>query len=296
MQTLYTLATLEADVKPGEPAKLLQKHFDQSKELLTYLIYFITDVASYAETDAYNRSSKHLPSAEDLSVNTKIAGNLLLWKIKEDPYFISQVNKDKPQLRVDRELVRKLYSQIAETPEYKLYIATPERNEEDEKNMMFFIADFMLSSELFISHIEENFINWDDDSDMVVPLLRNYFQKPGTLDFEDFVSKDKLQFAKSLLQTVLEKSEQLEAYIIPKLKNWDAERIAQLDMILMKQGTAEFLFFDTIPPKVTINEYIDLAKDYSTQQSGQFINGILDGINKDLQSGGKMHKTDFRKA
>src|SRR3982751_1473126 len=105
MQTLYMLATLEKDVKPGEPVKLLQKHFDQSRELLVYLIYFFTEVVAYAETDAYVRSSKHLPSAEDLNVNTKIASNEILWKIKEDVYYKTQVEKLKPQHYIDKELV-----------------------------------------------------------------------------------------------------------------------------------------------------------------------------------------------
>ena len=80
----------------------------------------------------------------------------------------------------------------------------------------------------------------------------------------------------------------------PKLKNWDAERIASLDLIIIQMGISEFLFFDTIPTKVTINEYIDLAKDYSTPQSGQFINGILDNIHKDLSTEGRIHKKSFK--
>jgi N utilization substance protein B len=83
-------------------------------------------------------------------------------------------------------------------------------------------------------------------------------------------------------------------FIKPKLKNWDAERIAALDMILMRMGVCEFLFFETIPPKVTINEYIDLAKDYSTPQSGHFVNGILDNIHKDLVKDEKMHKIAYK--
>jgi N utilization substance protein B len=121
-------------------------------------------------------------------------------------------------------------------------------------------------------------------------------QKPGTYNFKQMMSPDKENFAKSLLKTVLEKDEYLQGLIIPKLKNWDPERIALLDMILMKMGVSEFLFFETIPPKVTINEYIDLAKDYSTQQSGQFVNGILDNIHKELVQQGKMQKVDYKKA
>ncbi|MDQ3682010.1 MAG: transcription antitermination factor NusB, partial [Bacteroidota bacterium] len=138
--------------------------------------------------------------------------------------------------------------------------------------------------------------NWDDDGEMVVQLVKGYLQKPGSVDIGKFISPDKAQFAKSLLETILEKEDYLETFILPKLKNWDAERLAALDMILMKMGVAEFLYFETIPPKVTINEYIELAKDYSTQQSGQFINGILDNIHKEMIQNGKLYKTDYRKA
>jgi N utilization substance protein B len=154
----------------------------------------------------------------------------------------------------------------------------------------------MLSDEIFISHIEENFINWDDDADIIVQTLRNFLQKTSTANYKEVISPDKWDFAKNLLNTLLDKEKHLESFIIPKLKNWDPERIAALDMIIMKLGVAEFLYFETIPPKVTINEYIDIAKEYSTQQSGQFVNGILDNIHKELVQQNKLHKTDFKKA
>jgi N utilization substance protein B len=131
---------------------------------------------------------------------------------------------------------------------------------------------------------------------MVVQLVKTWLQKPGSADLSQFISKEKLDFARNLLDTVIDKNEHLETFIFPKLKNWDSERIAALDMILMKMGLAELLYFETIPPKVTINEYIELAKDYSTAQSGQFVNGILDNIHKDLVSTGGLHKTDFKKS
>ena len=130
---------------------------------------------------------------------------------------------------------------------------------------------------------------------MVIQLLVNLLQKPGSMDFKEMINGEKKEFAINLLKAVHEKSEHLQTLIIPKLKNWDPERIALLDMILMKMGVAEFLYFETIPPKVTINEYIDLAKEYSTPQSGQFVNGILDNIHKELVSEGKMQKVDYRK-
>lgn len=297
MQTVYTLTTLENEVKPGEPIKLLQRHFEQSKDLLVYLTYALTEIAGYAETDAYIRSNKHLPTKEDLNVNTKIAGNEILWKLKENASFQQATGKSKPDQRIDKELVKKIYHRLVETPEYKTYITANERNTAHEKGILEFILnDLMLEDEVFISNLEENFINWDDDADLVVQTLRNFIQKPFTASFAEVISPDKWDFAKNLLTTFLEKEKHLETYIIPKLKNWDPERIAALDMIIMKLGVAEFLYFETIPPKVTINEYIDIAKEYSTQQSGQFVNGILDNIHKELVQQNKLHKTDFKKA
>jgi transcription antitermination protein NusB len=303
MQTLYTMAALDKEVKTGEPQKTLQSHFSQSRSLLIYLTWFLTEVARYAETESHKRASKHLPSKDDLNVNVKIAGNELLWKMLEDPELKEQFKKEKPEMVLktgqgaDNELIRKIYHDLAETTDYKAYISSPAREKALEKKILEFILnDMMLANEIFVAHIEENFSNWNDDGEMIVQLLTGYLQKPGTYHFNQLLSADKAEFATSLLQTVLDKKEYLQSLIIPKLKNWDPERIAQLDMILMKMGVAEFLYFETIPPKVTINEYIDLAKEYSTQQSGQFVNGILDNIHKDLVQQGKMQKVDYKKA
>jgi N utilization substance protein B len=296
MQTLYNVNTLESDIKPGEPQRILQNHFDQTRQLFVHLTYFLTEVCRYAETDAHQRAGKHLPSYEDLHVNTKLAGNKILWKILEEPSFKESLAKLKPQQIINKELVRRIYLKIAETPEYKSYITKQARDNKEEKDILEFVLDkLMLADENFTSYMEENFSNWDDDGEMVIQLLANLLQKPGSGDFKEMISGEKKDFAVNLLKTVLEKSEHLQSLIIPKLKNWDPERIALLDMILMKMGVSEFLYFETIPPKVTINEYIDLAKEYSTPQSGQFVNGILDNIHKELVTQGKMQKVDYRK-
>ena len=296
MQTLYNLSTLESNVKPGEPQKILQNHFDQTRQLFVLLTYFLTEVCRYAETDSHQRAGKHLPSYEDLNVNTKLSGNKVLWRILDEPSFKEALAKIKPQLIINKELVRKTYLQLAETPEYKSYISKQGRDNKEEKEILEFILDkLMLAEENFTSHMEENFSNWEDDGEMVIQLLVNLLQKPGSSDFKEMISGEKKDFAVNLLKTVSEKSEHLQTLIIPKLKNWDPERIALLDMILMKMGVAEFLYFETIPPKVTINEYIDLAKEYSTPQSGQFVNGILDNIHKELVAEGKMQKVDYKK-
>ncbi len=295
MQTLYAIDSMSGGENPGEPMAILNKKFDQSKQLFTYLIYFITETARYAETDANNKASKNLPTAADLATNTKIAGNEILWKIVEDISFKATVNEAKAVYIIDNDLLKKTYRSLIKTPEYHEYIELQAREKRSERRMLEFIfTDLLLPNEDFINHIEEHFINWDDDAEMMHTLVLSYLHKPGQQNFQDLLSVEKRTFAKDLLNTVLEKNEKTLELIKPKLKNWDADRIAALDLILLQMGVCEFLYFETIPTKVTINEYIDLAKAYSTPQSGQFVNGLLDNIHKELQQENKLDKRDFK--
>ncbi len=298
MQTLYACsAETEQTSKVPHPSKILDQHFSQTRSLFVYLIYFMTQIARYAEKDAHKRASKYIPSANDLNVNTKLAGSGLLWQILEDKQLEEQLKKEKPEGSLDEELVKKIYNQLIKTSEYHHYISINQQSkQEDRKIFEFILNDYMLGNEDFINHIEELFSNWSDDGEMVVQLLQTYLHKPGSAKFQEIVSADKARFAHNLLTTVIDKNDYLLELITPKLKNWDPERIALLDMVIMKMGVAEFLYFETIPPKVTINEYIDLAKEYSTAQSGHFVNGILDNIHKELMQEGRLKKTDYKKA
>ena len=295
MQTLYSLETQDSQISSPDAVKLLKKHFDQSRGLLVYMAHFITEVARYSETDARNKASKYIPSAKDLTINTKIAGNELLWKIVDHPSYIQALKEDKPHLTNDPELTKRIYTELAASERYHQYISKEARDKKDEKEILDFILnDLMLPNETFTSFVEEKFPNWDDDAEMLQTLLSTLLSKPAAFNFQEVISTEKWDFAKDLLKTTIDKKEVAFDYIKPKLKNWDPERIAILDMLLMRMGVCEFLFFETIPPKVTINEYIDLAKEYSTQQSGQFINGILDNIHKELVKDDKMHKVSFK--
>jgi N utilization substance protein B len=186
---------------------------------------------------------------------------------------------------------------LTETDLYRQYIHTQERDKKQEKDIIEFIfTDLILPNESFIAFLEDQFTNWDDDAEMMRLLMLNFLNKPNTYNFQQFISAEKIKYAEDLLQTAIEKQEICEAMIKPKLINWDPERTALLDMIMIRLGICEFLYFATIPPKVTINEYIDLAKEYSTPQSGHFVNGILDSIHKDLARDEKLNKVEFKKA
>ena len=296
MQTLYTLHTMKEGQNNFDPVKLLKKQLDSSRQLFIYLLYVLTEVARYAETDAVKRASKNLPSQQDLNVNIKLSGNEFLWKILENSSFTKAVEFDKPfSIEGASAEIKRIYNELTKTTQYQEYIQAQSRDKKSEKEIIVFIfTDLMLPSEAFIGHLEEHFSNWDDDAEMMNQLMLNYLQKTGSYNLQEMLSQEKWEFAKKLLLTTLEKKEIALELIKPKLKNWDAERIAILDMILMEMGVCELLFFETIPTKVTINEYIDLAKAYSTPQSGQFVNGILDNIHKELASQDKIHKVSFK--
>lgn len=302
MQVLYALESMDEANNPQalsksrpDPIVMLNKQFELTRQLLIYTLYFLARLAQYVEEDSRYRASKHLPTLDDLNVNTKLAGNKLLWSIIELPDWQDAIKNEKPQQWMDQELLKKLYQSLVETETYQAYIKEDSREDKAEKNILVFLfEEILLGSEDFINHLDELFSNWNDDGEMIIQLVQHFLSKPKTFELSQLLGDEKRKFANDLLKAVVNKKEITMEYIKPRLKNWDAERIAVLDMILMKMGVCELLYFETIPPKVSINEYIDLAKEYSTPQSGQFINGLLDSIHKDLAKEDKLQKTDFK--
>lgn len=300
MQVLYALDSLQGTevTTKFSPEKELKSRLNQSRNLYFYVLNFIAEVARYAEKDALQRSSKHIVTEEDKNVNTKISGNTTLWKILENEVYKTAKEYYHLPVEEDKELIKKTYLNLTTTAEYSQYKAEEAREKKSEyKILQFIFSDLLLSNENFLGHIEELFENWDDDAEALISAIMQVLEKPHHLKFElsEFIGKDKIDFASLLLQTVIDKNEHLAGLIKPKLKNWDEDRVAIIDTILLKMGISELLYFETIPPKVSINEYIDIAKEYSTENSGQFINGTLDNIKKDLITKDKLHKIDFKK-
>ncbi len=290
MQVLYML---ESKIQ-GSSTSLLNKEFEKTRNLFVFLVHLIHQVALYAEVESQQRASKNLPDQADLSVNIKIAGNTIVWQTLESESFKKVVELVKPQQWIEEDYVKNLFRQLSESNEYKAYILEENRDKAKEKEILKFIfGTIILGSENAVDYIDEHFTNWEDEGDMMIGFVLNYIQKPGSINFHDLVGDEKMKFAVDLLQTAIDKKSITEEIIKPKLNNWDPERIAMIDMILLRLGVCELVYFDTIPTKVTINEYIDLAKEYSTEQSGHFVNGILDSIHKELVGNGKIQKVSY---
>lgn len=270
---------------------LLKNKFEKSEEMLVLTMLFIAKIALYAERDAHQRASKYLPTKEDLNVNTKIAGNRFIWRLMEDAHFKASIEKFKLDRRIESQEIKKYYQRLTKTEEYVNYASEDKRDNYEEKKIMHFVWRQMVMNNIdYDEWMSDEYSNWEDDKDLIVMLIENYFNDSSKVNFAQFISDEKTNYAFSLLKTTIEKDLYNIQLIQPKLKNWEADRVAQIDLILIKMGINELLFFPTIPEKVTINEYIEIAKQYSTPQSGQFVNGVLDNILKDLWNEGKIEK------
>lgn len=301
MQTLYSLELYgnfphdgtAADTILPSAKKLLKQHLELTSRLFRYLLVNIVEIALYARTDARQRSSRYLVTHDDLNVNTRITGNTLVLRMMDDLRYGEKPDPQNPRNLTDPEQIRKLYHKLVKSPEYAQYVSLTGHDEkEDKKILLFIFHEIMLKEADFTQQAEDSFIHWSDDSEMMDMLVTNYLNKPQSFNFNELISDEKRDYAFELLQTSLEKRDYCTDLIRPRLQNWDPDRIASIDMLLMIMAISEFLYFPTIPSKVTINEYIDLAKTYSTPQSGQFVNGILDNVLKDLNTAQKIHKTD----
>ena len=144
--------------------------------------------------------------------------------------------------------------------------------------------------------MEDHYGTWQDDKSVVIGSVKKTLKRLPE-EKEDFIMEyypaDETvnEFGFQLLDNTLNGDDTLLKHIEPTLKNWDSERLAIIDMILLKMATSEFIFFESIPTKVTVNEYVDIAKNYSTAKSKDFINGVLDRIMKDFEESGLIKKS-----
>lgn len=307
MQSLYTL---ESYSKPEDSSnelkndatleqsgiRILGEKIHSSSNLFALCLLYLTKIAQFAEVNARQRASKYLATAEDKEVNTKIAGNNIVWDVLENISFKEKIKEEKLEHQIDAELVKKIYQSLVKSKEYESYIGETERNKTAEKRILQYIWNtLMISNDDFISHLSDEWAGWEDDKEMLEMLMENFFKSHKNINYLQFISAEKREYANTLLRTVLDKGDYLMDLVKPKLKNWDAERIATIDLILLKMGISEMLYFPTIPTKVTINEYIEIAKNYSTPQSGQFVNGVLDNLLKELLAENKVRKVERNK-
>ncbi|HUM51447.1 MAG TPA: transcription antitermination factor NusB [Chitinophagales bacterium] len=298
MQYIYACETANsADIKHFE--QNLQKSIFSVKDQYLYLLLFIREIANFAEKDAQIKSSKHLKSNDDKLVNTKLLSNFLIQFLNNDAPFLKEIKALNILSLIDEEDVRRLYKKMLEAPQYQHYLNNGKEFDidEDRKIVLFMLNELLFEDDTFIDHSDEIFINWNDDAEFVVEAVTDIIQKSKhelKLHLNRQHLKEKMaelsQFGIDLFRETVEHKKENYKLIEPRLKNWDSDRLATVDIILMRMALSEFLYFPSIPIKVTINEYLDIAKEYSTPKSKDFINGVLDALMKDLKDKNLLNK------
>ena len=186
-----------------------------------------------------------------------------------------------------------IYSEFLKEESYQNYIKG-EKTDEAHLDILLEFFRFCRKNEFFNDVMEENYISWIDDKSVVVGTMKKVLKSDTSSDSLFDRHKPDMQivedFGKELLGMTFEEDDELLDIIKPILENWDHERLAIIDMIFIKMAIIEFLNFETIPVKVTLNEYVEISKMYSTPKSKEFVNGILDKILKKLQSEDKVSK------
>ena len=298
LQVLYSYQQSESkEVKPFENALL--QNVDKVFEMYVWLLSLLIEVAEYSVIDVEERANKYLPSEEDLNASDMLMSNLFIVALKQNPEYLAAVKKYKISWDFDPEIAKSIFSTLKLSPEYKEFINIPEHTIRSDKDIIKFIFKKLILKSPGIEEVfEEKFINWPVDKEVLQALVAKTFKNFSSLKpLENHLAQmcpnwdEDRPFILDLFNKVIAFENEYQELISQKTKNWEAERIAVMDTLLMRMAIVELVHFSSIPIKVTMNEYIEIAKEFSTPKSNSFINGILDKILADLKEKGKVRKT-----
>ncbi len=262
---------------------------------LTNLLYLV-EVCNYSMVDKAKRLAKYIQTEDDTNARTTIAANVVIQNLQADELFTASVKKEGIRNYISEDIVRDIFNEFATKQKYKDYSALEKPTLEQDKDIIAYLLKKLFDNHKDLEHhLEEIFINYDDDNSLLLHVLGKYVDAfspnkpnnffPGMKDWEE-----EKKFALLLLARTIQQNEELITLIEPKLKNWDMDRVAVLDLILMKMAVCELKYFPNIPVKVSINEYIDISKFYSTPKSKDFVNGVLDKVKNEMLDKGEIKK------
>lgn len=302
LRTKVLQAIYAHDINPTEDIVKGEKKLTQSVEscytLFLYLFSIIPELKRYRLNKMEDAKTKMTPTEEDLNPNTKFVDNLMIDQIENNATLKKEWVNHRINWGNDFDFIAHIFQEITTLNEYNTYLANENRSYDEDKELILNIIDKVFAhSQLLHWFFEEKNIHWFDDYNTALLMLYkniNLFKeaKGENCKILPLVkSNDDITFYKTLYTKTLLNDEVYKELIVPHLKNWEAERVMGIDMILMKMAICELIHFPTIPVKVTLNEYIELAKWYSSMKSGTFVNGLLDKVVMDLKTQNQIHKT-----
>ena len=297
MQTMYAFKGSESD-DFSKDQKFLLFSIDNMYNLYLLLMSLLIEVQKRAESDLQKKQKKHLATKEDKDPNRKFVNNQLLKLLRENKTLQSQFEANKiTNWELDGEYIDIIFKDILASDLYKDYMKTRVSDFKEDKDFIVDVfKDIIAPNEKLYEYMEDKNLTWLDDlptvNTTILKLLRKVKEASPEQYFTPKLYKDAedKEYAIDLFKKTLLNQTAINEEISQKTKNWDADRIATVDYVLLQMAICEIKNFPSIPVKVTINEYLEISKEYSTPKSSIFINGILDKLVKEYEASGELKK------
>jgi N utilization substance protein B len=295
MQVLYAQT---ANSKENDSALQLQNSMEHMYKLYLLMTSLLIKLRERAIDHQKRSQKKYIKTQEDANPNMRFVDNFLLQKLAEDTALKAELESHKIQYwEQDGEYVELIYQDLIKSDLYESFMSNSKSSlENDVAFVVEVFREIIVSNNKLYDYFQDKNITWVDDfpvvNTFIVKLFKRITTKLKTEFFTPNLFKDKEDeaFGFKLMKSTRDNFEVYNAEIISKTKNWDKDRIAKIDFVLLQMAICEFQEFPSIPTKVTINEYIELAKEYSTPKSNVFINGVLDKIVKDYRNQKTLNK------
>jgi N utilization substance protein B len=297
LQSIYALRqSNNPDLEKQE--KFLFYSIDQMLDLYALSLQLLVEMRKADRKFLITSQQKHLATSEEKNFSTTFLDNKVLDLIEQNEDLSNYIeNKKLNYWDLDGEYVTILLKDLRAKEFYQGYILKQNTSfKEDQDFLVSLFKKVIAPSDKYYEYIEDKRLTWVDDFPIVNTALAKMLAKISEKNVrtillpELYKNQDDKQYAKQLFTKVVLNDEKLSQEIEGKTPNWDKERIAEMDMIILKMGIAEFLHFPSIPVRATINEYLEIAKEYSTPKSSIFINGILDKLVKEFETSKKLNK------
>ena len=266
-------------------------------DLYNYLLMLMIALTEYARKRVDVAKAKLKPTNEELNPNMKFVENKFIAQLEVNKQLLEFINNQKRTWANDQDFIKELFDKIAESDIYKEYMASDDNSYSADREFWRKIyKSIIFSNESLDQLLEEQSLYWNDDKEIVdtfvLKTIKKFDEKTGANQelLPEFKDEEDQEFARRLFRRTILNADYYRHLISENTKNWDLDRVAFMDVIIMQTALAEILSFPNIPISVSLNEYVDIAKLYSTMKSGGFINGTLDGIVNQLKREGKLKK------
>ena len=296
VQILYSYYKSDSKSLPVAEKELFHS-IEKTYDLYYHLLQLSIEITRYASDKIETKRNRLRPAPEDLNPNTRFIDNSFIAQLTKNVQFNEYLTSHKLSWVNYPEIIKELFEEVICTEFYSDYMTAESVDYAADKDIWRKIfKKVILQNEELDDSIQDQSIYWTDDIEMVISFVIKTIKRFDSAKGEEqellpmFKDQEDIDFASKLIRSVLTKGPVLREMIDLNTKNWEIDRIAFMDIVIMEVALAELMDFPTIPVNVTLNEYIEIAKTYSTEKSGTFINGVLDNIVGELKKENKLIK------